>query len=154
MLRRLNLLSGGVVQRGGPRPWKNHDVVIVTHPADRPRATPDVDFATLNLKFPITHKYGNDAKHGWVKPPAARPDLPFFVERTGSAAALPVYTEFKAGRTKVVTILRKIGGDVASLKADLEVVCGGEPAIVRPGKLVVNGNYSLRVKRWLLGLGF
>jgi hypothetical protein len=39
------------------------------------------------------------------------------------------------------------------LKGDLEKIVG-EEVTVRPGKLVVNGNCVLRVKKWLLGLGF
>ena len=40
-----------------------------------------------------------------------------------------------------------------ALKGDLEKIVG-EEVTVRPGKLVVNGNCVLRVKKWLLGLGF
>ena len=76
------------------------------------------------------------------------------VERSSTGNHLPVYTEYKGGGTKVETILRKISGDVESLKAELEKVVYPEPVDVRAGKLVVRGNYVLRVKKWLLGLGF
>jgi hypothetical protein len=36
----------------------------------------------------------------------------------------------------------------------MEKVCGGQPVTVRPGKLVVDGNYHIRLKKWLAGLGF
>jgi glycerol-3-phosphate acyltransferase PlsY len=34
------------------------------------------------------------------------------VERTSTGHHFPVYTDFKGGGTKVVTILRKISGDI------------------------------------------
>lgn len=40
-----------------------------------------------------------------------------------------------------------------ALKAEMEKVCDGKEVTVRPGKLVVDGNYVLRVKKWLTGLG-
>lgn len=81
------------------------------------------------------------------------PGLPFEVERTFVGSSLPVYTEYKHGRTKVQTILRKCRGDILLLKNEMEKVCG-KPIIVRPGKLVVDGNYNMRLKKWLAGLGF
>ena len=72
---------------------------------------------------------------------------------TGSNG-LPVYTDFKGqGLTKVITVLKKCGGDINALKADMEKVTGAEVE-VRPGKLVVKGNYVRRIKMWLSGLGF
>ena len=67
---------------------------------------------------------------------------------------MPVYTEFKGAGTKVETILRRISGDVKVLKEDLDEVVENAEVTVRPGKLVVRGNYTLRIKKWLLGLGF
>ena len=40
------------------------------------------------------------------------------------------------------------------LKEEMEKVCDNKEVIARPGKLVVEGNYHLRLKKWLSGLGF
>jgi large subunit ribosomal protein L49 len=141
------------VIRGGPRPWKRRDGIQVIHAAMKPPSPTDVDFSALGLTFPVIKDTTNMTKHGWSEPPSAMPALPFFVERTQVGSSIPVYTEFKAGRTKIVTILRRCGGDVASLRDEMQKVCGTE-VIVRPGKLIVNGNYSMRLKKWLIGLGF
>ena len=95
---------------------------------------------------------------GWTKPHDVQPneftkDLPFFVERTAIGQSLPVYTELLNGRTKLVTVLRRCKGDVKLLKEEMEKVIGQE-VIVRPGKLVTEGNSVLRLKKWLVGLGF
>lgn len=39
------------------------------------------------------------------------------------------------------------------LKSEMEKVVGKEVSI-KPGKLVVDGNYHMRLKKWLIGLGF
>jgi len=96
-------------------------------------------------------------KNMWTEPPAADTEpltLPFAVDRTDIGRALPVYTDYKGGGTKVVTMIRKIRGDVHSLKADMEKVCDNREVIIRPGKLVVEGNYHARLKLWLSALGF
>jgi hypothetical protein len=64
------------------------------------------------------------------------------------------YTDYKAGRTKRVTILRKCRGDVALLKEEMEKIVDGNTVRVHPGRLEVDGNYEKRLKKWLLGLGF
>jgi hypothetical protein len=89
----------------------------------------------------------------WTEPPESKPDLPFAVERSLRGKALPVYSDYKAGRTKVITMLTHCSGDIALLKSEMEKVVGQE-VIVRPGKLVVDGNYVRRLKLWLAGLGF
>ncbi len=70
------------------------------------------------------------------------------------AKALPVYTDYKHGRTKVITILRKCSGDISILKDEMEKVCDNREVIVRAGSLHVDGNYHRRLKIWLAGLGF
>ena len=67
---------------------------------------------------------------------------------------MPVYLDYLGAGTKVVTILRKISGDIEILKEELDKVVEDAEVTVRPGKLVVRGNYNKRIKKWLLGLGF
>jgi hypothetical protein len=59
----------------------------------------------------------------------------------------------KDGDTRVITIIRKIRGDVEALKSEVEKVVGKEVEM-RPGKIVIEGNFHRRIKVWLTGLGF
>jgi hypothetical protein len=40
-----------------------------------------------------------------------------------------------------------------ALKSEMEKVVGKE-VVIMPGKLVVDGNFQLRLKKWLIGMGF
>lgn len=142
------------VLRGGPRPWKKRNNPIVVHASQKGAAMRDVDFDSLDLAFKVDQSVPVVIpKTHWTAPPSSLPNLPFAVDRTEVGASLPVYTEFKGGRTKIVTILRKCRGDISSLKRDMEKIVG-KPVAVRPGKLVVDGNYHIVLKKWLAGLGF
>lgn len=136
------------------RPFKKRDGYKVVHATQQPAQKAGIDFTSLNLKYEIKEipKFVVQ-KHCWSPKPEVPPALPFMVDRTDIGLSLPVYTDFKHGRTKVVTILRKIRGDVNVLQQELEKVVG-KPVTVRPGKLVVDGNYHRRLKIWLTGLGF
>ena len=61
---------------------------------------------------------------------------------------MPVYSDYKGAGTKVETILRRISGDVETLREELVKVVEKAQVTVRPGKLVVRGNYNLRIKKW------
>ena len=151
MLRR-GVITNVAPLRGGPRPWKKRGMPVAVHAAQRPGEPSDVEFDKLNLNFGVSiDLIQNSAK--WTPAPKDTPKLPFLVERTIAGSALPVYTDYRAGRTKVVTILRRCKGDIAALKDDLERVVGRE-VLVKPGKLEVVGNYHMRIKKWLVGLGF
>ncbi len=69
-------------------------------------------------------------------------------------AQLPVYSDFKNGRTRALTVVRKVGGDVYVLREELRRLSGGAAVTVRPGRLEVEGNKSKEIKAWLAGLGF
>jgi hypothetical protein len=131
----------------------------VVHGSQKPAANAEIDFSALGLKYPPTHTPSTIIKKTWWTPPpepGAAPvyeDLPFAVERTSPGQSLPVYTAFKGGGTKVVTVLRKCRGDIDVLKEEMEKVCG-QPVSVGIGKLVVTGNFHARIKMWLSGLGF
>jgi large subunit ribosomal protein L49 len=75
------------------------------------------------------------------------------VERTVVGDSLPVYTDYKNGRTKVITILRRCGGDVQTLRDEMQKVCDNRTVRICTGRLEVDGNFALRVKYWLIGLG-
>ena len=121
----------------------------------RPPEHADIDFNSLGLKYPLTHTPQIVTPTGWTEPPAQPPNLPFFVQRSSSGSSgLPIYTDYKSqGQTKVITILKKCGGDIEELRKEMEKVTGTEVEI-RPGKLIVKGNFVRRIKLWLSGLGF
>lgn len=51
-------------------------------------------------------------------------------------------------------MLRKVSGDISELVNDMSIVCDGADVEIRPGKLIVKGNYHWRLKLWLSRLGF
>jgi len=125
------------------------------HMAQRPAAEYDIDFGELELSFPVDEsKEFVVPTRGWAPPPTVLPDLPFAVKRTTHTEGVPVYTDYKAGRTKVVTILRRCYGDIGLLRSEMEKVVDGNEVRVRPGRLEVDGNYEKRIKNWLIKIGF
>ena len=75
------------------------------------------------------------------------------IDRTKSLQ-LPVYTDYKHGRTKVITQLRKDSGDVSALRDELTRVLGGSEVSVKNGRLEVEGNRTQQLKTWLMAMGF
>ena len=135
----------------------------IVHASQKSAAFAFPNFEEMGLKYPMTTKPAKIIKTGmWTPPPVPlgaittdhfMPGIPFAVSRTENAS-LPVYTDYKGGRTKVITILRRIRGDIFELQSEMSKVCDGREVIIRPGKLVVDGNYHARLKIWLSGLGF
>lgn len=143
--------------RVGPingRVRRNMDDIPVIHMSQKPAFPSDIDYDAIGLTYKMTHPTDFVVqKIAWSPKPETTPDLPFFVERSSVANSLPVYTDYVGGGTKVVTILRKCRGDISILKEEMEKVVGKEVE-VRPGKLIVVGNFDRRLKTWLTGLGF
>ena len=81
-------------------------------------------------------------------------ELPFAVHRTELAGQLPVYVDYKNGRNKVTTILRKIEGDVPALATEFQKVCLEEEVKIYNGRIEARGNHTRAVKKWLESLGF
>jgi len=76
------------------------------------------------------------------------------VTRTTKGNQIPVYTDFKNGRTRELTVVRRIEGDAAALAKELYRVTGGAAVEVRPGRVEVAGGRAKEIKSWLAGLGF
>ena len=128
----------------------------IIHQSQKPPEEADIDFEALGLKYPMTHTPEKIVKaHYWTPPPVPEntPDLPFMVDRTFPGKGLPVYVKYIGGGTKVVTEFRKVKGDIAELKNDIEKVVGKEVTL-RPGKILIEGNFKRRLQKWLVGLGF
>lgn len=92
---------------------------------------------------------------GWAPPTGRTPaDLPFRVTRTEVGKQLPVYTDYRNGRTRVLTLVRRVEGDQDALAGELHKVCEGAPVETRLGRIEVKGYHRQRVKEYLAGLGF
>ena len=74
--------------------------------------------------------------------------------RTTKGNQIPVYTDYKNGRTRELTIVRRVEGDFAALAKELYRVTGGAKVEIRPGRVEVAGGRSKEIKSWLAGLGF
>lgn len=71
------------------------------------------------LKYAPTYEPPRFLANGWSPPPppdaqASLPcaQTPFQVERAGPGQWLPVYTDVRKGRTQLVTLVRKVSGDL------------------------------------------
>eukprot|EP01038_Epipyxis_sp_PR26KG_P016393 gene16393-22346_t len=138
------------------RPFRKPAGPAVIHGSQKPAESAHIDFQALGLKYPLKFDLTRKdflTKTFWTPPPKEHPNLPFFVERTDVGGFLPVYTDYKGGGTKVVTMIRKCKGDIQELKSEVEKVVG-RTAELRPGKIIVNGNFHGRLKVWLTLLGF
>lgn len=79
---------------------------------------------------------------------------PSQVSRTTLGKQVPVYTEFKNGRTRRLTVVRRVTGSEAALARELYRVTGGATITVHAGRVEVEGDRSKELKTWLMGLGF
>ena len=66
---------------------------------------------------------------------------------------LPVYTDFRNGRNRKITIVRKYAGDVLALSREVERVCES-PVTRYHGRIEVKGLHKERLTNWLASLGF
>ena len=87
------------------------------------------------------------------KPLGTLEALPFQVERTHKGN-LPVYTDYRAGGGRKVTVVRKIYGDVEAFKEELSKIVSNSPIQDKVGRLEISGFHSQKVKLWLTRLGF
>ena len=88
-----------------------------------------------------------------VKPLGTIEKLPFAIERTHKGN-LPVYTDFRSGGGRQLTVVRKINGDVDKLKQELYKVCSNSEIEEKQGRIEITGKHSTKVKLWLTRLGF
>lgn len=73
----------------------------------------------MPLKYAPTYTPPGFLPNGWSAPPPAEAraslpcaQTPFQVERAGPGQWLPVYTDVRKGRTQLVTLVRKVSGDL------------------------------------------
>jgi large subunit ribosomal protein L49 len=92
---------------------------------------------------------------GESPPPVLPPDepLPFRVHRSRNGN-LPVYSDFRIGGSKVVTILRKYQGDVDALSTAVSRLCESDVYKFH-GRIEVKGKHGRTLRNWLANdLGF
>lgn len=83
----------------------------------------------------------------------------YFVNRTKNDG-LPVYTEFKNGRTNESTVIRRIDGDANALLKDLQATLFTDApkdfALVkeRSNSIHIKGIYMNEIKEWLIMKGY
>jgi len=104
------------------------------------------------LKYPL-QQLPPPASSGFLAPLGNTEGLPFQVERTTSNN-LPVYTDYRNGRTRERTILRKIKGDEMELSQELSALLGGVEVYHYVGRIEVKGLHSTKIRTWLQQLGF
>lgn len=131
MLRSRSFLSLKALRGCPPVKPKSYPVV---HAAQRPAKSSNINFAELGLRFQVTRDPTiSTSTLIWSAPPVDPPSLPFMVlvawlvliqygvsqnwidlqvSRAGRSQGIPVYTEYKSGGTRMVTILKKCRGDI------------------------------------------
>ena len=77
----------------------------------------------------------------------------FQVRRTARGRSLPVYTDYRNARSRVLTIVRNIDGDINEMQREMSKLCA-TPVVQRAGRLEVSGRHTTAVRNWLAGLGF
>ncbi|KAJ1929549.1 mitochondrial large ribosomal subunit [Tieghemiomyces parasiticus] len=91
-----------------------------------------------------------------VKSPSdATSHLPYQVKRTINQS-LPVYTDYRNGRTRHLTIIRRVFGDREALMSDLKEGLGTQDITLRKtnGHIWVKGNRRVEVLEFLTKQGF
>ncbi|KAJ2084217.1 mitochondrial large ribosomal subunit [Coemansia sp. RSA 988] len=80
---------------------------------------------------------------------------PYYVSRT-RFQSLPVYTDIRNGRTRKLTILRRIDGDLGALRTDISNALDEESVVLKTisRQLVIKGDRSTELRKWLTEKGF
>lgn len=92
----------------------------------------------------------------WARGLSAEAVEPRFVSysvRRTTTKNLPVYTDYRNGGTRHLTIVRNVDGNVAALMDELRELTGAE-VTEAVGRVEVKGIYSKEIKAYLRDLGF
>lgn len=93
---------------------------------------------------------------GWVPPATEKPDLPFSIKRS-KYNNIPVYTDYRSGGTRKLTIIKRVKGDLKALEECLKSHLGND--IITSGneltsQVIIRGSYKDEVFTLLKRLGF
>eukprot|EP00794_Sanderia_malayensis_P019993 gene19993-21953_t len=97
-----------------------------------------------------------ESPSGWVPPADPRPDFPFQIRRSRTNN-LPVYTDYKTGRTRIITQVRKVSGDLKALEDCLRLKLGDDVSYQineLTSSVKIKGHHKKEITKWLLELGF
>jgi large subunit ribosomal protein L49 len=86
---------------------------------------------------PLKYKLKHDAP-SMLEPMGGTEDLPFNITRT-HVGNLPVYTDFRNNRSRELTVVRKITGDVDEFKTELAKVVSNAPIYEKMGRIEIKG---------------
>jgi translation initiation factor 1 (eIF-1/SUI1) len=92
-----------------------------------------------------------DAAKSIGKPPDTK--IPFRVNRTASDN-MPVYTIKRFNKALIYTQVRKVRGDVESVRREISYICRSPARVIADGVIEVNGNHRTILKEWLSNNGF
>lgn len=108
---------------------------------------PDSEFLS---RFEMNAKSENPS--GFEMPFGPKQNLPFFIQRT-ETGSLPVYIDYKNGRTRTMTIVRKVQGNIVELQKELMKLTQ-QQVMERVGRLETKGNHVRLILLYLRSLGF
>ena len=67
---------------------------------------------------------------------------------------MPVYTDYRVGGQRKVTVVRKVSGDLNALKEELSKVVSNSPIEEKMGRIEISGLHAEKVKLWMRRVGF
>lgn len=86
--------------------------------------------------------------------PAPPPAAPGFRVFRSNYNELPVYHDYRNGRTRRITLVRKYVGDAEALSRELARVCDQPQVEIRTGRIEIKGLHKEKVVAYLESLGF
>jgi large subunit ribosomal protein L49 len=87
------------------------------------------------------------------QPTEGKPQRAFIFIRTKSDN-YPVFTDFKNGRTRELTVLRKYRGDVEAITKELSALFPESKVVEKVGRIEISGLHTRKVVSWMKSLGF
>ncbi|CAJ0637485.1 11909_t:CDS:2 [Entrophospora sp. SA101] len=80
---------------------------------------------------------------------------PYFIERTQNKV-LPIYSDIRNGRTRILTVLRRIEGDTEALHKELQKLFPNTLVTINDntGHIIIKGDYRHELNDWLTKKGF
>ncbi|KAJ1895429.1 mitochondrial 54S ribosomal protein img2 [Coemansia sp. IMI 209127] len=80
---------------------------------------------------------------------------PYFVNRT-RFQSLPVYVDIRNGKTRKLTLIRRIEGDIQALRDELSSSLDDSSVQIKSisGQLVIKGDRASEIREWLTKKGF
>lgn len=80
---------------------------------------------------------------------------PYFVNRT-RFQSLPVYIDIRNGKTRKLTVVRRIEGDLEALRTDLSQIMDSSFIQIKKlsQQIVVKGDRQEEIRKWLAQRGF